>query len=486
MKKNEILTKKPFVRVTPNGYLNAGMKTELTKTEIVNDKLVFQIVSQADFIREFYPTGHRINSPDFYPDRIKYDEETKRFFTEKVMRVAFPFQMIITIQQLVHLCGNLINHELTDAKVNNQAEDDFLLYKKGWLDKNIEIAFYEFAKSIKITGDGAICLFMDNGRVGTRNFSYLDGDKLYPHYNSITGRLEYFARRYTDYDDRGEEMTDWVEVWDEKFLYRYKQTKTGVKGAVNSIIARLGITDPYVLDSQTAHQFNEVPIVYHRDKHGPCWTFAQENIDMFELAVSHLCQNNMAYAFPIMILKGENITIQGDMYGAVKAITMGADDSADFMKQPQASEAFKLQLDTLLKMIFMGGFAVVPPEVRSGDLPGVAVKLIYSPSMEKAITDCKEFDKAIDTLARLFLFGYGIETQKTTAFAQLHVRSKAVPYIHQNTAELINTLMQSVTSGFLSAKTASELSGYGKNNEFDQIMRELKEQQQHDLLTNPT
>lgn len=31
----------------------------------------------------------------------------------------------------------------------------------------------------------------------------------------------------------------------------------------------------------------------------------------------------------------------------------------------------------------MGSFVVMPPEVKSGDLPGVAIKLIYSPSLEK-------------------------------------------------------------------------------------------------------
>lgn len=110
---------------------------------------------------------------------------------------------------------------------------------------------------------------------------------------------------------------------------------------------------------------------------------SQDNIDKYELAISHLCQNNMAYAFPIMLLKGEDVEIQGDMYGAVKAITMGKDDDAGFMNRPEASQSFELQINTLLKMIFMGSFVVMPPEVKSGDLPGVAIKLIYSPSLEK-------------------------------------------------------------------------------------------------------
>ncbi len=99
MIKNEVLTKKPFTRVTPTGYLNGKTTSDLSIASYYNNKLEYQILSQADFIREFYPSGHKINSPACYPNRIKFEEDekgNKRFFEEKVMRVAFPFQMIIT------------------------------------------------------------------------------------------------------------------------------------------------------------------------------------------------------------------------------------------------------------------------------------------------------------------------------------------------------------------------------------------------------
>lgn len=72
-------------------------------------------------------------------------------------------------------------------------------------------------------------------------------------------------------------------------------------------------------------------------------------------------------------------------------------------------------------MIFMGSFVVMPPEVKSGDLPGVAIKLIYSPSLEKAMIDCKEFDESIDKMKRLFLHGYGTEKGQLTKFLNLKI-----------------------------------------------------------------
>lgn len=264
-------------------------------------------------------------------------------------------------------------------------------------------------------------------------------------------------------------------------MYRYRQDKRGIAGAINKVKQYFGI-EGYTLVEEHDHGFTECPVVYYRDKHGACWSFSQDNIDKYELAISHLCQNNMAYAFPIMLLKGEDVEIQGDMYGAVKAITMGKDDDAGFMNRPEASQSFELQINTLLKMIFMGSFVVMPPEVKSGDLPGVAIKLIYSPSLEKAMIDCKEFDESIDKMKQLFLHGYGTEKGQLTKFLNLKIFSWAVPYVHQNAAELVSNLVQLVGAGILSKETGSEESGYGKNNEWDRIMREYKEQQQADLL----
>lgn len=64
----------------------------------------------------------------------------------------------------------------------------------------------------------------------------------------------------------------------------------------------------------------------------------------------------------------------------------------------------------------------------------------------------------------------------------MKVLSWAEPYVHQNAAELISNLVQAVGGGFLSKESASELSGYGRNNEWDRIMREKKEEQSADLL----
>lgn len=476
-----ILTKKPFTRINPLVREHQKVSTSEYIAPIHTTE-IYDVIPQEEFLKEYYPTGHKINSDVYYPDKVKYDDKNKQYFKERVFRASFPFQQIITAQQLVHLCGNDIHLELTGAHNSEDERETMLELRKGWLDKNIEIAFYKLASSVKSTGDGAVAFFLDGGKLGWKTLSFMEGDTLYPHYDSITGKLDTFARQYYSYDSDGERSVSWVEVWDNTYFYRYKQSMQGFSGTVNKVLDYFGL-EGYVIDGEPMrHQFNEIPIVYKRDDNGPCWSASQDSIDKYELAVSHLCQNNMAYAFPIMLLKGDDVEIQGDVYGAVKAITMGQDDEVKYLSHDNSSESFKLQLETLLKMIFLGSFTVQPPEVKSGDLPGVAIKLIYSPSIDKAMIDSKEYDEVVDSITKLFKFGYGIECKKATKMQSLGVFAWIEPYVHQNQAELVNNLVQLVNANLLSTDTGSGLTGYGENNEFDKIMVEYKEKQAQDLL----
>ena len=69
MKPIDIKTKRVWKRITPAGYLSQSrfISTEETLSAM-NDSMMFQTVTQADFLREFYPSGHSISDPTVYPD----------------------------------------------------------------------------------------------------------------------------------------------------------------------------------------------------------------------------------------------------------------------------------------------------------------------------------------------------------------------------------------------------------------------------------
>lgn len=478
---NDILTKRAFVRPMPQFVQTANFTRKPKSARTPKDSTLWQTVSEGQFVREYYPSGHLINDTTYYPDRIKYDEDAKQFFTEKVVRCAFPLQMIITAQHLVHISGNDIRHELTDAKPSKEREELFLAWQKGWHDENIETRLYYFYKSSYIVGEAALLFYLKDGKMYSKNLSYLNGDTLYPHYDSITGELDAFARKFSDYDEENNEYVQWLEVWDDNYLRRYRRDVQGFRGAVTKVKELFGL-DGWTMVDEEEHGFERVPVVYHRREEGACWSFVQDAIDKYELAVSYLCQNNMAYAFPIMVLQGDNVDIQGDIYGQVKAITADAAANIKYLERSNNTTAFELQLNTLLKQIFLGSFTVMPPEVRSGDLPGVAIKLIYSPSLDRAMIDAKEFDHVIDEVQQLFTYAFGIQEGKLTKYQSLSILSYIVPYIHQNTAELINNIVQATGAGILSKETGSELSTFGKNYEYSKIVAEAKEQEKADQL----
>ena len=67
-----ILTKKPFGKAMPTKVTGIAMSDNLNIANYPdNDRVVYKIVSQADFIRELEPNGHIINDEHYYPNRIK-------------------------------------------------------------------------------------------------------------------------------------------------------------------------------------------------------------------------------------------------------------------------------------------------------------------------------------------------------------------------------------------------------------------------------
>lgn len=480
----EILVKKPFRRILSNGYRVQPEVTDADMYSEIDDAPLYQIVTQGDFLREFYPSGHAINSKEFYPDIIKQDPETKQYFTEAVERCAFAFQREIAVKHTTHLTGNDIQFELPNSERNMQNEEMdelFNIFRKGWAEKDMEVRFYESVWSYKVTGDTALVGYIKNGKFGCKTLSYLNGDTLYPHFDSLTGELILFARKYYDYDEDGGIRNEWVEVWDSQNLTRFK--RDAKSNSAKTIISKLFKLDGYAKVSQRPHGFQFIPIAYHRDEIGACWSPSQDSIDHYEIAFSQLAQNNKAYAFPIMYFKGSDVEIKGDMGGAVKSILMDEDGDAGFLNRQEVSEAFNKQLNVLYKMIYEQSFAVQPPELKSGDLPGVAVKLLFSPAYENAINDALSLNEFLDDMIRIFKAGYGTEIGKYSRLMGFNVNAWIEPYIHQNDTELITNLAQGVQNDFISRQTASERANkYTKNDEFDRIMREKKRLQEMDIL----
>ena len=502
----EILVKKPFYEVKPDGYRKHGLYTDKVGERPVQntpfDPLVRSVKTQEDFLREYYPSGHRIWDPAEYPDILKenpeYDPEDpskgKRFYLQPITRCAFAFQQVIATKHTLHMTGNDVQFELAsgteDLDKEEKEQKNLTIFKKGWLMADMEIIHFEAVESYMIVAEAAVVGYMNKGKFGAKTLSFKNGDYLYPHFDSVTGELTVFARKYYDTDEDGNNQIEWVEVWDDTYMYRFKNDVRRGNSIVGKAIVKIkdvfGING-YALVEKKKHGFPFIPVAYIRNEDGPCWSSVQRNIEDYEEAFSYLCENNKAYAFPIFFIKGdgEDVIIQGDdMTGAVKSIAMNnVNNEAGFLTGTDASDAFATQLNKSYELIYELSFTVKPPELKSGDLPGVAIKLLYSPALEVAMNDAQRMQPFLDKLVSIAKYGIGLENNITASLTELEINAWVEPYIHQNKTELITNLATAVQNGFLSKQTASErCPDFPKNAEWDRIIREKKEEDQQDLL----
>lgn len=502
----ELLVKKPFFEIKPDGYMDHGAfsdgVSERSTVSMPTDPMLRRIKTQADFLREYYPSGHRIWDESAYPDIWKenpeYDPEDpktgKRWYKQPITRCAFAFQQVIATKHTLHLTGNDVQFELAGGNESISKEEELqknlTIFKKGWLLSNMEIVHFEAVNSYMIVAEAAVVGYMADGKFGAKALSYKNGDHLYPHFDSTTGKLDIFARKYYDYDEDGNAQIEWVEVWDDTYMYRFKNDigndKSIAEKAVTKIKNLFGISG-FALVEQKKHGFPFIPVAYTRNEDGPCWAPVQRNIEDYEEAYSYLCENNKAYAFPIFYVKGDgdDVAITGDdMTGAVKSIAMSdKDNDAGFLNGTDASDAFATQLNKSYELIYELSFTVKPPELKSGDLPGVAIKLLYSPALEVAMNDAQRLQPFLDELVKIAKYGIGLENNITASLMELGINAWISPYVHSNSQEVITNLATAVQNGFLSKQTASErCPDFPRNSEFERIIKEKKEEDQQDLL----
>lgn len=491
----ELLVRKPFYELTPKGYMNHYTvdKSISDKEDICmpDDTMYRKVKTQADFLREFYPTSHKIFDKQLYPDIWKFNPEDKKWYCQKIQRTAFAFQQLIHTKHVLHLTGNDVQFELSNDEHGDDCKEcqDLLdRFKKGWLLHDMEIRFFEAVSAYMKVAECAIVGFFDEKKkFGTRTLSYDRGDILYPQLDPLTGDLVCFARKYYDYDEDGGTRTEWVEAWDDKKFYRFKKTvNNGKAQEVIKKIAKVFGIDDYTCVEEKLHGFQFVPVAYARNDDGPCWYMVQKNIEDYEEAFSYLCENNKAYAFPILSLTGDgdDISISGDTDGSAKTIMItDTNGKAEFLNGTDASNAFATQLNKSYELIYELSFTVKPPELKSGDLPGVAIKLLYSPAVEMAMNDAQKLAPFLDKLVRICKYGIGMEENCMLSMVGLEMNAWISPYIHQNKTEVISNLAMGVQNGFISKQTASErCPDFPKTGEWERILKEKKEEDQQDLL----
>lgn len=502
----DLKTKKPFRRIVPEAmavkptFFRSGNEPQYD--EGTNS---FMVVTQADFLREYYPTGHAIYDHNYYPDIWRvvdepvydrmgnpaYDADGNqvieaKYYCERVPRYAFPYQQIIALNHIIHATGNDIQHELSVSEPTAPQQTLFDKMTSAWLAWGMEEYWYESFKAREITADAAFVATLDEyDNLHTQVLSFQKGDILYPHYD-MHGELKLFARCTHQYDEDGNETKEIIEVWDNTTYRVYKANAGKERTIVDRIKGFIGLSG-YELVEEQSHGFNFVPVSYTRDDDGPGWTPSQDGIDCYELSFSQMAHNNQAFGEAILVLrsKGEmppNIT--RGLSGSIKEIDLGEEDEAKFLEGQSASESYMNQLSTTDEMIYRGSNCVkTPSELKSGDTPASAIKLLFAPSLNQAMADGNECKPFIAKMWKIFAYAYGKKNNCLVDAMALPVVSWVKPFVHLSESAIAADLVALVGAKVISRQTAAErASFYSKPGEMERINKEAKVERDMDLL----
>ena len=244
--------------------------------------------------------------------------------------------------------------------------------------------------------------------------------------------------------------------------------------------------DGYSVEFHAPHGFKGTPFSYHRREDGPVWTPSQETIEHREAAFSRLAQSNHDFGLPILGLFGEGKKIKeiatSDMSYASKIFIIPSDGKAEFLNRQDASNAYKTELDMLEDKIYSQSMVIKAPELKSGDTPAAAIKLLYSDAYNKAMLEAQEYDAFVKKMIEIFKWGYGVESEKRLAFMSTRIAYYIVPFIPINDAEYTSNLSMAVQNGFCSKQTAAEKFYASTPGEWERIKKEKNEEEAHTLL----
>lgn len=464
MTPEQIMRKKPFSVPIPAG--NVGLTTRPAGVVTLGN-IQTEVRTQSDFIREFHPSSHKINHIKYYPNTLFINRKSGAYQAKVRSRIAIGFQERILTKRKEALLGNNVGMRLISGASDQRMIDTLAFYREGWEEKDMEVAVNDAIRDDFLTADSAVYIYMDNGEVKWRAFSFSAGDTLYPHYDSMTGELTLFGRRYNqeDWDGKAREHLD---VVDQTYFVSYVKAEDEERWEME------GEPQP--------HGFPICPVAYHRSDLGPVWSASQSLIDSYEVAISQFAENNAAYALRILYTLGGEMEVMSNTDGTPNRIdSVDPNAKVGFLEPAQGADgAFAKQLEILEKNIMRGSFAVETPEIKSGaDMSSRTVKMLFADSYLKALSDSMEYQGFINRIAYLFKFGYFLEKGRVNEAETFKIKTYLDPFIFLSENDVIAAIQQLVAAGCMSRKTATELAyniGYSSPDEIARITQEAHDE----------
>lgn len=478
MKINQLINSTDQKEIIEKLKKNRGEQPDVELAKKALDPLqhdVFDLVKRPD-------KKVRVDAEDGGNKILEDPNAQVRYRTEPVARIALALQKLIVKRAVAFLFGNEVELE-AEAENENQklilkaikrilydAKSKSLnrkVAREAMSCKEVAELWYPVEKAHKNYG------FNSKYQLRVAVFSPLLGDKLYP-YLDKTGDMVAFSREFSRLDEEGNTQNYFETYTDEEHIL-WQEGASGVE-----------VVEGY----PRKIEIGKIPVVFGTQPELE-WSDVQVLIDRLEKLLSNFADTNDYHASP-------KIFTTGDIVGFAKkgesgAIIQGEEGAtAQYLAWQHAPESVKLEIDTLLKLIYT---LTQTPDISFesikgiGAVSGIALKLMFMDAHLK-VEDHKElFDEYMQRrLNILKAFIAKFNTKLAVDCEDLFVEPIITPYMIDDEKSLVDML--SIASGgkpVISQKRSVELAGLANDTEaeFAQIEAEAAKENSY-LLGEPT
>lgn len=384
----------------------------------------------------------RVKRPDkkvkIDPDEAKISEnvinvngdsgEPIGFRYEPVARIALAIQKLIVNRAVSFIFGNPVT---LDAQAESENEKAVLkALKKVMYDIKEKSFNRKVARNLfsctevaevwyPVESSNTAYGFNSKTKLRCGIFSPLLGDTLYPYFDE-TGDMVAFSREYAVLDEKGVSKT-YFET------YTSEDHRVWLQGP-NGFELVEGYPKPIAI--------GKIPVIYGNQP-AVEWADVQNLIDRLEKLLSNFADTNDYHASPKIFVKGELTGFSKK--GEAGAIIQGdTDSSAEYLSWANAPESVKLEIETLLRMIYT---ITQTPDISFdavkglGTISGVALKLLFMDAHLKVAEHQEVFDEYLQRRINVVkaYIGTMSQTLKTDA-ENMQIEPIITPYIIRDEA----------------------------------------------------
>jgi SPP1 family phage portal protein len=396
----------------------------------------------ATYEKQLEPTEHDVYDKIKRPDKkVKIDPDDPDYHTnennstivsgsgdkpgyryESVARVALAIQKLIVKRAVSFIFGNPVTLDCTPVTDNEKII--FKAIKRVMYDVKEKSLNRNVARNLFSSTEVAELWYPVENKNNTYGFdskfklrcavfSPLNGDSLYPYFDE-TGDMTAFSRGFTRTNSQKKTET-FFETYTSEYHYLWKQGSNGYE-----------IQEGFPKENA----IGKIPVVFGNQTQVE-WADVQNLIDRLEKLLSNFADTNDYHASPKIFIEGE---LKGfAKKGEAGAILQGETGTkASYLSWANAPEAVKLEIETLLKMIYT---ITQTPDisfdaVKGLNVSGIALKLLFMDAHLKVADHQEVFDQYLQRRINIIKSFIGTFNTKYESDAEnLMVEPVITPYM---------------------------------------------------------